>query len=226
VDSRTRVHRPRFTATNAAAGLNLGGLFGEPLGQWERGQLSPWSRGAGCWTAQEQRCELLGCSPWGQMVLPTAVDLLIARKLSGKLLMGVPHDGQAAARGRSVGSKSRDDQPTSGPQGSFEGGQIVFPLVGLGEKMVDGAVVPQCELPVHLKVQDVGDLEHHARSGVAQPVTHRLQGGGREVDRRQVAKTPGQEMVDQGGPPGADVDDRFPWRQVNGVDQAKRQAWY
>jgi len=46
------------------------------------------------------------------------------------------------------------------------------------------------------------------------------------ADRRQVVKTPFEEMVDQRRPSGADVDDGFLCGQVGGVDQVERQPWH
>lgn len=101
--------------------------------------------------------------------------------------------------------------------------QVVGAFVWLGEEVVDGSVVPQPVLPDPAQVEHVGHVAYDASPCRAEPVAHGLQGGGGQVDRGQVGEAAPQEVVDERGRPGPDVDDRGIVVEAGPVDEAEGQ---
>jgi len=133
--------------------------------------------------------------------------------------VGVAHDGQSAAGGRSVGAEGGHDDPAAWLQVPVQRGEVVLPFVWLGQEVEDGPVVPQRVAAPELQVEHVGDGQDHAGPAWAEPFSHGVQRGDRQVDRRQVGVPALEEVVHQRRPAGTDVDHRLGAPDAGGVHQ-------
>src|SRR5215472_911424 len=137
-------------------------------------------------------------------------------------------DGEAAAFGGAVGRKGCEDDVAAGTEGARDLLDVGGAVGGCGEKVKDGAVVPEAEVMLReLGGEEVSAEKRYARGGWAKAcagVVERLLG---DVEDGEVGVAGGEEVVDERGLASADVEDGCGEIGCNAADESEGdlQMW-
>ena len=153
---------------------------------------------------------------------PAGGDEFVSRELPRQLLVGVAHDRQPTAGQRAVRTEGGHHGVAAGPQAAPAGrrGSPRARPARSGSGRPRGRATARTCRP-GLKSSTSATVRTTWSPCRAEPVAHRLECGLGEVDRHQVEVAALHEVVDEGRPAGADVDDRLGYGQPGLVDQAQ-----
>lgn len=126
-----------------------------------------------------------------------------------QLIRAIPFYRQAAALNRPIFSESGDNDMAARFDRTEHGFDISGPILGVGEKMKNGTIVPDIILAGwQIRFDNIRlDPANFGRAGT-QALSRRFQGMPRQIEHRHIGKTICQQVIDQRRCASADIDDR------------------